>query len=169
MSSKQWWTVFAVYDDDEEPFIAFVQADDKTEARSKALRKADGVILIAGIAPGKIQDATVEGLDNVVPIRGKEHAIEVTQVRVTKRRFVVPGTCPQCKHNLRRAGAIVESMLDSRKWLAHLAANGKDVCGERDQGKHERGITIEFVALHCAKCGFALWEGLHGDTLSNHS
>jgi hypothetical protein len=163
MPSKQWWTVFAVYDDNEEPYIEFVQADDKKEARSKALRKADGVILIAGIAPGKIQDADVEGLDNVVPIRGKEHAIEVSHVRITKRSIVVPGRCPKCKVDLRRAAAIVETILDSRKWLAHLSSNGKDVTSERAQGKHAPASFYEFVNLDCASCGHAIWEGLHAD------
>lgn len=163
MATKQWWTVFAVYDDNEQPYIEYVEAKDKQDARSKALRKADGVILIAGIAPGKIEDADVEGLDNVVPIRGKAHAIDVTHIRITKRQIVVPGRCPGCKHDLRRANALVETMLDPRQWLAHLAPNGKDVCGERMQGKHARGETIEFVALHCANCGHAIWEGRHGE------
>lgn len=163
MSTKPWWTVFAVYDDTEEPYIEFVQAGDKKEARSKALRKADGVILIAGIAPGKIQDADAEGLDNVVPIRGKGHAIEVTHVHITKRQIVVPGRCPKCKTDLRRAAAIVETMLDTRKWLGHLSSNGKDVTGERAQGKHHPACFYEFVNLECAACGHAIWEGLHAD------
>jgi hypothetical protein len=163
MPPKQWWTVFAVYDDNEQPYIEFVQADDKKDARSKALRKADGVILIAGIAPGKIQDADVEGLDNVVPIRGKDHAIEVAHVRVTKRNMVIPARCPKCKVDLRRAASIVETMLDTRQWMAHLSSNGKDVTGERSQGKHHRAETIDLVALHCAQCGHGIWEGLHAD------
>ena len=142
---------------------AVVQADDKKDARSKALRKADGVILIAGIAPGRIEDADVDGMDKVVPIRGKEHAIEVTHVRTTKRKIVVPGRCPKCKVDLRRAASLVETMLDTRQWLAHLSSNGKDVTGERAQGKHHRAETIEFVALDCAACGHGIWEGLHGD------
>lgn len=163
MSKKPWWTVFAVYDDNEQPYIDYVQADDKKEARTKALRKADGVILIAGIAPGKITDADPEGFDNVVPIRGKQHAIEVSHVRITKRKIVVPGTCPKCKHDLRRAAAIIETMLDTRKWMAHLSSNSKDVVGERSQGKHHTTTAFEYVDLHCASCGYALWEGLHVD------
>lgn len=163
MPAKQWWTVFAVYEDNEEPYIQFVQADDKKEARSKALRKADGVILVAGIAPGKIADASVDGMDNIVPIRGKEHAIEVAHVHVTKRQIIVPGRCPKCKADLRRTAAIVETLLDSRQWLARLSANGKDVVGERTQGKHARGVTYEFINLDCAACGHAIWEGLHVD------
>jgi|HubBroStandDraft_6_1064221.scaffolds.fasta_scaffold430565_2 hypothetical protein len=163
MPLKQWWTVFAVYDENEEPYIKFVQADDKAEARSKALRQADGVILIAGIAPGRVQDADVEGLDNVVPIRGKEHAIEVTHVRVTKRKIVVPGHCPKCKTNLRRAGAIIETLLDKRTWLSHLSSNGKDIVGEKVGSKTSDALVAELVTLDCAQCHHVFWEGLHAD------
>lgn len=163
MGSKQWWTVFAVYDEDQQPFITFVEARDKPEAWTAACGKADGIIRPVAIAPDKIRDAGIEGLDDVVPIRGKEHAISVSRVRITKHVLVVPGRCPRCKCELRRTGAIVETMLDTRQWLGHLSANGKDVCGERDQGKHARGTTFEFVNLDCAKCGHAIWEGLHVD------
>jgi len=157
------WTVFAVYDDTEQPFIEYVEAKDKAEARSKALRKANGVILIAGIAPGRISNADVDDLDNVVPIRGKGHAIEVTHVRVTRRKIVVPGRCPKCKQDLRRANALIETMLDPYQWPAHLSWNGKDVSHERDGKRASVPTSIEFVALHCMKCGHAIWEGLHGE------
>lgn len=163
MPAKSWWTVFAVYEENEEPYVEFVQADDKKEARAKALRKADGVILVAGIAPGKITDASVDDMDNIVPIRGKEHAIEVTHVHVTKRQIIVPGRCPKCRADLRKTAAIIESLLDTRQRLAHLSANGKDVVDERAQGKHARVVTHEFINLECAACGHAIWEGLHVD------
>ena len=70
MSSKRWWTVFAVYDDNQQPYITHLEAKDKADARSKALRNVDAVILIAGIAPGRILGANVDDLDEVVPIRG---------------------------------------------------------------------------------------------------
>jgi len=163
MAVRNWFTVFAVYDDNEQPYIEFVEAKDKQEARSKALRKADGVILIAGIAPGKVEDADVEGLDNVVPIRGKEHAIEVTHVRITKRKVVLPGHCPACRHDFRRARSIAESFLMPALWPAHLSHNGKDLTHERDAHQVRDGAVIPLVTLSCGNCGHKIWEGMHGD------
>lgn len=163
MTSKEWWTVFAVYDDSEEPYIAHVQAEDKADARSKALRKADGVILIAGIAPGRIRDAGVEGLDDVVPIRGRVHLIEVTHVRIARRKIPLPSRCPKCRHDFKRAGALAETMLDTRQWLAHLSPTGKEVIGEKLAGKHHRETTFEYAELRCASCAHPVWEGLHAE------
>lgn len=162
--AKQWWTVFAVYDDNEQPYIEHVEAKDKAEARSKALRKADGVILIAGIAPGKIVDADVDGLDNVVPIRGKKHEIEVTHVRVSRRKFMIPGRCPKCKKDLRRANAMIETYLSTHRWAGHLSHDGKHFAPERD---YAASIVADgafaLVMLVCSECKHIIWDGLHAD------
>lgn len=165
MSSRQTWTVFAVYDDNEQPYIAYVEAKNKTEARSKALRKADGVILIAGIAPGKISGADVDDLDNVVPIRGKHHEIDVTHVRISQRKFRIPGRCPACKKDLRRAGAMVEKFLVSRSWMGHLSHDGKHYAPERDLAERPSGQEGRFdlVMLVCTECKHIIWDGLHAD------
>lgn len=163
LASSPWWTLFGVYDDNEKPFIAHVQAPSKQDARSKALRKADGVILIAGIAPGKIEGASVDDLDDVVPIRGKEHAIEVVHVRCVKKKIVIPGRCPRCRSDLRRASALVESLLDERRWMAHLSWDDKNVSAERDGVRLPQGTTISRVRIKCAKCDASIWDGLHDE------
>lgn len=159
-TTKEWWTVFAVYDDNQEPYIEYVQAKDKADARSKALQKADGVILIAGIAQGKILDADVNDLDNIVPIRGKGHAVDVTLVRITSRKLVIPGRCPQCRADLRRSGALHETMLNASRWSAHLSWNGKDLSAERDGARSPVGKAIECVGITCTKCSHNIWNGL---------
>lgn len=161
--SKQWWTVFAVYDDNQEPYIEFVEAKDKAEARAKALRAADGIILIAGIAPGKIPDADVNDLDNVVPIRGKGHAIDVSLVRVTTRKVTLPGRCPECRADLRRSGAMIETFLSGHKWPAHLSWNGKDLSPERDGKKTNVAFDVDCAVIACAKCNHKVWNGLASD------
>lgn len=164
MPAKPWWTVFAVYEDTEEPYVAYVQADDKKEARSRALQNADGVVLVAGIALGKITDASVDGMDNIVPIRGKTHAIEVTHVHVTRRKIVVPARCPGCRADLRKTAMIVETLLDTRQRVAHLSPNGKDIVDERSQGSRASAATSHgLVDLACASCGHEIWKGLHVD------
>lgn len=165
MTVKQWFTVFAVYDDNEQPWTESFEAKDVAEARSKALRKADGVILIAGIVLGKVTPVDIDGLDNIVPIRGKGHAIEVTHVRISKRKFVIPGRCPGCKKDLRRANAMIESFLMGRTWPAHLSHNGKDLVPERDViTRHGHiGPSYDIVKLTCSDCRHVVWEGLHDD------
>ncbi len=161
---KQWWTVIGIYDDNEQSYIEYVEAKDKLDAKSKALRKADGPLIIAAIAPGKITDADIDGLDNVVPIRGKKHEIEVTNVRISRRRFLIPGRCPKCKKDLRRAGAMVETFLSSHHWPGHLASDGKTFAHERDfSATPVADGTFERVILACSDCKHLIWDGLHAD------
>ncbi len=152
--------MFAVYDDNEQSFVHFVQAKDVENARSKALRAADGVILIAGIVPGKVQPVD-EAPPNVIPIRGRGHAIEVSSVVVSKRTVVLPGRCPNCKADTRRANALVEINLQHRYWNAHLSHNGKDLAHERG-GKSRDGDMIETCAIRCSQCSHMIWDGLYG-------
>lgn len=165
MSSKRWWTVFAVYDDNQQPYITHVEARDKADARSKALRAVDAVILIAGIAPGRILGANVDDLDEVVPIRGKRHEIEVTHARISKRTLLLPGRCPGCKKDLRRAGAMRERFLTSRSWAGHLSHDGKHFAHERDlvitHGAQEGVFNL--VMITCTACHHVIWDGLHAD------
>ena len=104
MASKQIWTVFAVYDDNEQSYVDHFEAKTWQEARSKALRKADAVILIAGIVPGKVNAVDVDSAENVVPIRGKSHAVEVAHVRVSPRAIVGGAIRPPPKRLRRCAG-----------------------------------------------------------------
>jgi hypothetical protein len=162
MASKQWWTVFAVYDDNEQAYVDHFEAKTWQEARSKALRKAEAVILIAGIVPGKVDSVDVDSTDNVIPIRGKGHAIEVAHVRITTRKIVIPGRCPGCKKDLRRANALVETYLVAHQWKAHLSHNDKDLSGERD-GTMNRipKQVIDATRLECGSCGVMVWDGYH--------
>lgn len=161
-STKPYWTVFGVYDDNEQPFTDHVQASTWQEARSKVLRASDAVILIAGIVPGKVTPVDIDGANEVIPIRGHGHAIEVTSVMITKRQFALPGRCPSCKANTRRAGALVEVNLQYRYWNAHLSHSGKELSHERG-GKSHDGDMIETCALRCAQCSHMVWDGIYGD------
>jgi hypothetical protein len=164
MPARSWWTVFGVYDEDESPLYEFIEAKDKAEAKSRILRKVDSVVLIAGIAPGKVTGAEIDELDNVVPIRGKHHEIEVTHVRVTRRKFLIPGRCPGCKRDLRRAGAMREIFLREREWRGHLSHDSKHYVHERDiVSRTENGATHGAARLACAECNHVIWEGLHVD------
>lgn len=164
MATKQWWTVFAVYDDNEQSYVDHFEAKTWQEARSKALRKADAVILIAGIVPGKVDAVDVDSAENVVPIRGKAHAIEVAHVRIATRKIVIPGRCAKCKKDLRRASAIVETYLVAHQWKAHLSHNDKDISGERDGAiGRDKEQVIDAVRLECGSCGAMIWDGFHVD------
>lgn len=157
MSVVQEWTVFAVYDDNDEPYTEYIKAKTWQEARKKALQKADGVILIAGIVPGRVQPVDV--IDNVAPIRGIEHAIEVNMVTVQRRALTVPGRCQKCKADLRRAHAIAEDSLVVRQNTVHLSQNQKDLAPERDGLQSDKKI-IETVGLTCTKCKHVIWGGV---------
>jgi hypothetical protein len=159
---KPFWTVFGIYDDNEQPFTDHVEAKTWQDARSKVLRESDAVILIAGIVPGKITPVDIEGGSDVIPIRGKSHVVEVTAVALSKREFALPSRCPSCKANTRRAGSLVEVNLQLRHWSAHLSHNGKELSHARG-GKSHDGDMIETCALRCAKCSHMIWDGIHGD------
>ena len=157
-STNPWWTVFAVYDDNDQAFVHFIQAKDCAGARSKALREADGVILIAGIVPGKVQP--VDETSGVIPIRGRGHAIDVTAVYVTTKQIVVPGRCPGCKTDTRRANALIETNFVSRRWNAHLSHNGKDISAERGGRSIDGSKMIETTHLQCSGCSYVIWDGV---------
>ena len=160
-SNQPWWTVFAVYDDNEQSFVHFVQAKDVESARSKALRAADGVILIAGIVPGKVQPAD-EPHENVVPIRGHAHTITVSAIYIVAKEVVLPGRCPTCKADTRRANALVETNYVPRTWHAHLSHNGKDISAERGGKSIDGDKMVETAIIQCAKCRHLIWNGVHG-------
>lgn len=161
---KQWYTVFAVYDDNEEPYIEYVEAKDKADAKTQALRKAEAPILIAGIAPGKITDAGVDDYDKVVPIRGTQHLIEVTSVTVSPRKFMVPRRCQGCAADLKRAKAMTETFISTHEWLGHLSRDGKTFSHEKDQADARTVRSVFPLArIVCTGCRRALWEGLNVD------
>jgi len=157
---KSWWTVFAVYDEDNEPYVHFVEAIDVERARTRALRDAEGVILISGIVHGRVYPADTP-TNTVTPIRGKEHAITVSHVRVTQKKLVIPGRCSKCKGDFRRAGALIETWFGPREWHGHLSHNGKDLSAERDGMLIEGGLAmIDTVRLRCSGCGNDAWNGV---------
>lgn len=163
--TKQIWTVFGVYDEDQSPLIEFIEAKDKKDARSKVLRKVEGVILIAGIAPGKITGAGIDDLDDIVPIRGKQHEIEVTRIRVSRMQCFIPARCSKCKSDMRRAGALHETLFLPRDWAGHLSHDSKHYVHERDYVTSVNTATVfDNVMLICGNCGYAVWNGLQGDT-----
>jgi uncharacterized protein with PIN domain len=98
----------------------------------------------------------------VVPIRGKGHAIEVAHVRIAPRQLIIPGRCPKCKKDLRRANALVETYLTAHQWKAHLSHNDKDLSSERD-GAPSRvpKQVIDAVRLECSSCDSMIWDGIH--------
>ena len=157
MPAVQEWTVFAVYDDNDEPYTEYIKAKTWQDARKKALQKADGVILIAGIVPGRVQPVDV--IDNVMPIRGPEHAIEVNAVIVQRRSVTIPGRCQKCKSDLRRADALREESLIVRVCNAHLSHNGKNLAYERI-GTSADVKTIDTIGLTCNKCRHVVWGGI---------
>lgn len=157
MAAKPWWTVVAVYDDSDESFVHYTQAKDIDDAWRKALHAADGPIRKGGIFQGQIHPAD-EPDPGIVPIRGKGHAIEVHAVIVQRRQIVLPGRCPGCKSDTRRAHALRETNLRFQYWAAHLAHNGKDLSHERDH-KHSEGNMIEAVGLRCGRCEHVIWDG----------
>lgn len=159
--TKQFWTVFGVYDDNEQPYTTTVEAKTWQEAKSKVLRASDAVILIAGIVPGKVIPVDFEADDNVIPIRGKAHMIEVTSIVISKRDFALPARCPGCKASTRRANALVEVNLQHRYWKAHLSHNGRELSHARG-GKSHDGDMIETCAIRCAQCSYLIWDGIYG-------
>jgi hypothetical protein len=166
MVSKQ-WTVLAIYlhgHEEIEPYSLVIEAKDRTEARAKALAKAEYSTKVLFVVPGKISDAGVEDLDDVVPIRGKKHEIEVTHARITKRKFFIPGRCPGCKRDLRKPHSMREKFIEVRNWAGHLSNNNKDFVHERDfKERFGEAEVYGTVALTCSDCKHVIWEGLHAD------
>lgn len=167
MANKQ-WTVLAVYlhgHEDIEPHSLVVEAKDRADARMKALDKAEYSMKVLFILPGKVTNASIEDLDNVVPIRGKKHEIEVTHVRIATRKFYIPGRCPGCKKDLRRPRAMIEKYIEVKTWAGHLSHNNKDFIHERDFiHLRERDNNIfNMVMLICGDCKHVIWDGLHAD------
>lgn len=167
MANKQ-WTVFAVYlhgHEEIEPYSLVVEAKDRADAKAKAQSKAEYSMRVLWIQAGKIVDAGVEDLDNVVPIRGKKHEIEVTHVRIAARKFFIPGRCPGCKKDLRRPRAMVEKYIEVKTWAGHLSHNNKDFIHERDfiQLRERNNDIFNTVMLICSECKHIIWDGLHAD------
>lgn len=169
MANKQ-WTCMGIYlygpsVEDTGPYSVVVEAKDRADARAKALDQAEYSAKIWFILQGKVKDITTDDLDNVVPIRGKKHEIEVTHVRIASRRFFIPGRCPGCKKDLRRPRAMIEKYIQVKTWAGHLAHNNKDFIHERDFIRHrERDDDIfDKVMLICHDCRHVIWDGLHAD------
>jgi len=162
MPAKAWWTVSATYDDTGESYVEHFEAKTCEGAWKKALHKADAVIRLAGIFEGKIYAVNLHEVQSVVPIRGKTHAIEVANVRITTRKFIIPGRCPGCRKDLRRANALTETYLAAYQWKAHLSHNEKDLSSERD-GFTGRvpGQVIDAARLVCSACDALIWDGFH--------
>lgn len=170
MVNKQWWTCIGQYQyghsvEDTGPYSVMVEAKDRPEARTKALDKAEYTANIWFILPGKVKGISVEDLDNVMPIRGKKHEIEVTHVRIARRKFFIPGRCPGCKKDLRRANAMLEKYVVVKTWAGHLSHNNKDFVHERDFVHLRERIdnTFNTVMLLCSDCKHVIWDGLHAD------
>ena len=164
MGAKTWWTVSATYDDTGEAYVEHIEAKTWEDAWSKALRKADAVIRKAGIFAGRITAVDVAETESVVPIRGKNHAIEVANVRITTHKFIIPGRCPGCRKDLRRANALTETYLAAYHWKAHLSHNHKDLSTERDgfAGRVPEQV-IDTARLVCSDCGKLIWDGFNVD------
>lgn len=167
MANKQ-WTVFAVYIHDQneiEPYDKVVEAKTPEEAEAKIKAEAEYVTKVLWILPGKDQKYVVAGRTNIVPIRGKKHEIEVTHVRIARRKFFIPGRCPSCKKDLRRAAALLEKFVEVKTWAGHLSHNNKDFVHERDwqvQTGHGHDV-FDRVMLICNDCRHIVWDGLHAD------
>lgn len=164
MTSKQWWTVSAVYDDNEQSYVEHFEAKTWQDAWKKALHKADGIIRKSAIFAGKLD--AVDFVDfgealSVVPIRGKTHCIEVARVSVAMQQIVIPGRCPQCRKDLRRPRALVETYLTTHQWHAHLDHDDKALSSERDGALHVEKRIIDVVRLTCTSCEASIWDGLH--------
>lgn len=158
-AENTWWTVFAVYDDTRERFVHHAQATDADQAWRCALGAAEGPIHRAGIVAGRVEPVP-EPEENVVPIRGAEHATRVARVTIEACETMIPARCPGCRADTRRSGALVETSLTARTWPAHLAPNGKDLSSER----HGRAVETEPVAeaarITCAACRHVVWNGI---------
>ena len=167
MANKQ-WTVYAVYIHDQneiEPYSKVIEAKTPEEAEAKTKAQADYVTKVLWIMPGKEQKLIVAGHTNVVPIRGKKHEIEVTNVRIARRRFYIPGRCPGCKKDLRRPHAMFEKYVEVKTWAGHLAHNSKDFIHERDfvHLRERNNHIFDMVMLICRDCDHVIWDGLHAD------
>lgn len=167
MANKQ-WTVFAVYMHDQheiEPYSLVVDAKTPEEAEAKTKAQAEYVTKVLWILPGKEHKPVIAGTTNVVPIRGKKHEIDVTHVRVARRKFFIPGRCPGCKKDLHRPQAMLEKYIEVKTWAGHLSHNNKDFIHERDFKAHlgqDKGV-FETVMLICNDCRHVIWDGLHAD------
>ena len=160
--------MFAVYlhgHEEIEPYSLVVEAKDRADAKAKAQSKAEYSMRVLWIQAGKIVNAGVEDLDNVVPIRGKKHEIEVTNVRIATRKFFIPGRCPGCKKDLRRPKAMVEKYIEVKTWAGHLSHNNKDFIHERDfvHSRERDNDVFNMVMLVCHDCKHVIWDGLHAD------
>jgi hypothetical protein len=162
---KKPWTVVAAYDEDGEPFYAVVEAHDENEALARAKRQADSIIIGIQVFEGRHEPVNLSAVDKVVPIRGRGHEIEVTLVRVTRRKVHVPSRCPKCKRDLTRARALTETFLTEGSWAMHLSHDGRTLEHDRDGGvRGSNGTELDLVRLACSGCSKVIWEGKHVET-----
>jgi hypothetical protein len=161
---KQPWTVIATYDEDGTQFYAVVEARGAAEALRQAKLKADGIVLwsAAAIFEGKVKPVDLSNIADVVPLRGHGHEIEVTLIRVARRRVVIPARCPKCRRDLSRARSMIETYFTENSWAVHLAHDGKSVEHDRDGGTRGAASPAhELVQLACSSCSKLIWEGKH--------
>lgn len=162
------WTVFAIYLHDQyeiEQYSKVVEAKTHEEAEAKVKASAEYSTRVLWIVQGKDQKYIEAGATNVVPIRGKKHEIDVTHVRVARRKFFIPGRCPNCKKDLRRPCSMIEKFVEVRTWAGHLSHNHKDFIHERDyRTRLDQDYSVfDTVMLLCSDCRHVLWDGLHAD------
>lgn len=153
------WTVFATYDDTQEPFVFHVETKDPDTAWKRALLAAEAPIHKAGIVPGKVIPVP-ERDEEIVPIRGRGHAIRVASIVVAAREVVIPGRCPKCRADTRRTAALVETSHVPRQSFGHLSQNGKDLSAERDARASDGDDVVATTRIACAKCAHAIWDGI---------
>lgn len=159
---KRPWTVVAAYDEDGEPFYTVVEANDETEALSRAKRQADSIIIGIQVFEGKHKPVNLDKMDNIAPIRGKGHEIEVTLVRVTRRKVHIPSRCPKCKRDLSRARSLIETFMTESSWAMHLSHDGRTLEHDRDGGaRGTGGAVLDLIQLTCSGCNKPIWEGKH--------
>lgn len=166
LSKKSWFTVYAVYDDNQQPWCAWFEARDVADARAQALQAVNDIIIIAAIVAGKILPLDGQEVSNITPLKARGHTITVAHHNVTTRCLAMPTRCPGCSRDLRRARALTATTAETQTWPVHLAKDRQQVALTREQTLTEcsqttRPLPLLPIRLTCSTCRHSFWEGLH--------
>jgi hypothetical protein len=165
---KQTYTVFGVYEDDnDQRYTVPVEANSPEEAERKAIRQAPASIIVAAVVAGDIVPA--DRMATISPIKGR--SFEATLARLTFEYVTVrlPARCPKCKADLRKEDALLQWDTIDQVWPARIPrgkASGErfglpvnTVDGPYSPAKMH-GAAYAYL-LQCQGCKGLVWNGLY--------
>lgn len=169
MKSRESYTVYAVFEDDnDQRYTAFIDALSPEDAEKLTIEKAPSSLIIAGVVKGYVSPVDRVGPNNVVPLRGRSYVTLVNQIAITKALCNVPFHCVKCRVDFRKTDSLRQTDYVMRTWGGRIprrnapaeAARWGIVVNEDAGAVNAIGMTA--VRLVCASCSHVVWDGYSG-------